>query len=215
MTGQPEKKMPLAVYLYRETGDLSPALPRLPQRRQESAARLLRLGKPDEARACIAAECLLRYAVGADAVPVYAPSGKPYLVNSSVHFSLSHSGGVAVCAVAAAPVGADCERIGAVRGAARALTEAEAAHLRALPERERAAYFYDLWTRKEAVIKLFSSGVAYMQEVRLAQNEALFYGQAAHLSSWTDGGVVFAVAAQTPFALQIRALSTAQLLSWL
>ena len=38
------------------------------------------------------------------------PEGKPYLMDSDYHFSLSHSGSFAACALSDAPVGIDLER---------------------------------------------------------------------------------------------------------
>jgi 4'-phosphopantetheinyl transferase len=91
------------------------------------------------------------------------PHGKPQLpASTGLHFSLSHSGDVALCAVADAPVGVDVEAI-----------PADARHLElldCLEPRERAVVasapasaqpeaFTRCWVRKEAYLKGTGEGL--------------------------------------------------------
>jgi 4'-phosphopantetheinyl transferase len=94
-----------------------------------------------------------------------ARHGKPYLVGHSIRFNLSHSGDLALIAVARdREVGVDVEAIRPERdvvGIARhffAPGESEA--LSAEPPRRRAAAFYRCWTRKEAYMKACGLGLA-------------------------------------------------------
>ncbi len=118
----------------------------------------------------------IRFAYGAD--------GKPTLAAGSGHlqFNLSHSDTLALCAVTRdRAVGIDVERIRSsvrIDGiAARFFPAAEAAALRALPERPRLEAFFASWVRKEAWIK--ATGKTIWRGL----------GDAARLStdgSWTD-----------------------------
>jgi 4'-phosphopantetheinyl transferase len=95
----------------------------------------------------------------------YGATGKPMLQGvGDVHFSVAHSGDVALVAVArAAPVGVDLERIRAVprrrRVAARVLAPASAAALDALPPERQDEAFIWAWTQREAYVKAIGGGV--------------------------------------------------------
>lgn len=82
------------------------------------------------------------------------PSGKPYFSGDGPAFSLSHTGGLAVCAFASSALGVDVEEIGPVDPLLLpALHPEERAGLQRLPEADRAAAFFRLWTRKESLLK--------------------------------------------------------------
>ena len=88
------------------------------------------------------------------------PGGKPFFPDRpEIHFNLSHSGPLALCAVGDAPVGADVEVIrprweGLPR---RVLSEGE---YRWFAGRgSRWADFYTLWTLKEARLKYEGTGL--------------------------------------------------------
>jgi 4'-phosphopantetheinyl transferase len=97
----------------------------------------------------------------------YEPRGKPYMTGRSpLQFSLSHSGRLALLAVArSARVGIDLERIrflddpGAL--ANRHFSRREVSVWRSLPERDRLAGFHRLWTQKEAFVKATGDGLAF------------------------------------------------------
>lgn len=85
------------------------------------------------------------------------PFGKPRLTGGAPEFSLSHSGEVAVIAVAGVPVGVDVERhrrLAFDELARKFFSLAEATALAAVPPgtpKEEA--FFACWTRKEAYLK--------------------------------------------------------------
>ena len=87
--------------------------------------------------------------------------GKPYLEGSRLHFSVSHSASLAVCALSDAPVGADVEKVREMPDAAmladRFFSADEAAAVRSAndPSRE----LLRIWTRKEALIKREGKGI--------------------------------------------------------
>lgn len=102
--------------------------------------------------------------------------GKPYFPNLPIHFSLSHSGIYAVCAISDNEIGIDIEqKERCKKNIARAI----------LTEYEKS--FYDdtsemlcsYWTAKEAVLKLFGTGfhkAATEVEVVLAAGQANING---------------------------------------
>ena len=120
-------------------------------------------------RQSFAATLLLEYAVARHfswAVHPLAISivenGKPYLVaEPGIHFSLSHSGDWAVCAVSDHPVGVDIEWCNPDRRdiASRFFHKDEVRFLNSLPFYQRTAAFYSLWTLKESFVKSTGRGL--------------------------------------------------------
>ncbi len=89
--------------------------------------------------------------------------GKPWFpAFPQVHFNLSHSQDVAVCAVGEAPLGVDVEKIRPVRPslARRMLTEGERRRLEAVRADERDREMLSLWTLKESLAKALGTGLA-------------------------------------------------------
>ena len=92
-------------------------------------------------------------------------NGKPVLARpeADLHFSVSHSGNVGVCAVGRNhPVGIDVEQIRTgVEDtlASRVCTPNERAALERIPAQARPAAFFTLWTHKEALVKADGRGL--------------------------------------------------------
>lgn len=99
----------------------------------------------------------VRFAVG--------PAGKPALADGArgLHFNVSHSGEVALVALARREVGVDVEyhRPGVefLNLARRFFAETEVAAVAAAGEAERQATFYRCWARKEACVKAVGLGL--------------------------------------------------------
>ena len=116
-----------------------------------------------------AASLLLEYAVAQHFPWVVHPlalsiadGGKPYLVSEpGVHFSLSHSGDWAVCAVSDHPVGVDIEKCEQGRRdiASRFFHREEVRYLNTLLPSMRDKAFYQLWTLKESFVKSTGHGL--------------------------------------------------------
>ncbi len=92
--------------------------------------------------------------------------GGPYLKALPYHFSLSHSGDYAMCAVSDRLIGCDIERMGGVkmRVAERYFHPSEVKLIEESPDAERE--FYRIWTLREAVSKLDGRGIQSFTEVR-------------------------------------------------
>lgn len=99
------------------------------------------------------------------------PHGKPVLRpgpgargphEPAVHFSLSHSSGRALMAVATAPIGVDIQRMPSTQTTevcTRLLHPGERTELEDLPQGRRGAAFGQLWARKEAYLKGIGTGL--------------------------------------------------------
>ena len=86
----------------------------------------------------------------------FEEKGKPFIPNSSVYFNVSNTKGLVVLAMHNNPVGIDVERLREPK---------EAIYSRVFcPEEVRSIAcsedFTRLWTRKEAVVKLFGGGLS-------------------------------------------------------
>ena len=95
--------------------------------------------------------------------------GKPYFPGQEgLHFNLSHSGGLALCALDGAPVGADIQLVKEWRPGLprRVCSEAELAWLEGQPDLWPA--FTLLWTLKEARAKESGEGLtSSIQDIRV------------------------------------------------
>ncbi|MEU1012597.1 4'-phosphopantetheinyl transferase superfamily protein [Streptomyces sp. NPDC005890] len=81
-----------------------------------------------------------------------------------MHFSLSHSGDVALLALAGVPVGVDVEAVPepqAVTDLLAVLHPREADELRSLREAQRPDALARVWSRKEAYLKGTGEGLAF------------------------------------------------------
>ena len=122
------------------------ALERLSPGRRKKALRLRR--ETPRLQSIGAGLLLARFFPGGE--PLAGPNGKPLLPGRR-EFSISHSGTLAVIALADVPVGADIQQVRPVPDAVprRVLS----------PEERENGDFFALWTRKEAVLKCLGTGL--------------------------------------------------------
>ncbi len=97
---------------------------------------------------------------------VYGARGKPGLGKSELEFNLAHSEELALLAVSGSgPVGVDVEWLRLPDDAdelvARFFSARESALFTSLPDEEKANAFFNLWTRKEALLKATGEGIGY------------------------------------------------------
>ena len=116
-------------------------------------------------RLCLGAGLLaahmLREAGAIDLTLAYGTHDKPSLANEpNIHFNLSHSGSLAICAVSTETVGADVEEV-CDHGRAVAKHCFVPRELAWLDRQADAAHaFTRLWVRKESYIKLLGCGLS-------------------------------------------------------
>lgn len=136
----------------------------------------------------------------------YGPRGKPYLEGNPVYFNISHSRGLAACAVESCPVGLDLEALRQFRPglAERAFTPKERRLAQASPDRDRA--LTQLWTCKESLMKLSGQGMAALVEAEVeGLGQRPRCGQAGvWLESWDLESHWLTEACARPFALELR-----------
>lgn len=146
----------------------------LPERRQRAQA--IRNGQVRAAS--LTAGLLLRYGLGRygvfDADIAYTKAGKPHLLNSPLHFSLSHSGDYAACAISERPVGVDIQKIVPVsqRVVSRFCTAEERRYLSGSADSERDVI--RLWALKESWLKAAGKSAADMFNVAFALRKDRF-----------------------------------------
>ena len=82
--------------------------------------------------------------------------GKPFVKNLPVHFSISHSGDYAVCAVSEKEIGIDIEKMRNIhpRAAERFCSKSEISYANSSQKA-----FFEVWTLKEAYFKCIGTGL--------------------------------------------------------
>ena len=141
----------------------SAAMARIPwEARRE---KVMRFRSEGDRRLCLGAGLLafhaLREAGASDLSIRRLEYGKPVLAaHPDIHFNLSHSGALAVCAVSDRPVGVDVQTMITYDPglAARCLQPGERAWLEGETDRDRG--FTRLWTRKESWLKRSGAGLS-------------------------------------------------------
>jgi 4'-phosphopantetheinyl transferase len=139
----------------------------------EKRARILRMRYKKDAQAALTAHRLLCYALkrtyGIEPRPEdwgAGQNGKPYLKNiKGIHFNISHSGRVAMCAVNNEPVGVDVEMVrpfsdNVIR---RIMSAEEREALASVQDRDK--LFFKIWTLKEAYLKFTGSGISALDSI--------------------------------------------------
>ncbi|MER7466114.1 4'-phosphopantetheinyl transferase superfamily protein [Streptomyces sp. NPDC097981] len=173
----PEAGAPPQIWLVR-TADHRVAPGSVGMLQPDEAARRARFVYPGDRHRYTAAHLALRRLLGAclgrDPAAVVitrepctvcgGPTGRPAVAAADLHFSLSHSGDLALCAVGRTPVGVDIEAASPVGedGDLRDLLHPrERQELLALAPLERRDAFLRCWTRKEAYLKGTGAGLAH------------------------------------------------------
>ena len=153
------------IYINENTGelDLTAALAEVSQQRREQA---LKFRHENGRRLSVAVYLLLKkglqeeYGITENPVFGYSGEGKPFIIDHpDIHFSFSHSGDVALCAISGQPVGADVEVPRKISPSLVSYTmnDDEQAQINASPDPMMQFLFF--WTRKEALLKLTGEGI--------------------------------------------------------
>lgn len=100
--------------------------------------------------------------------------GKPYAEGLDIHFSLSHSGNLAVCAISDKPVGIDVEqnKKANFNVARRCFTKAELQYVLSGKEKSQQRFF-EVWTKKEAYVKLLGTGIQDFLKFNVVGNKTI------------------------------------------
>lgn len=141
------------------------------------------------------------------------PGGKPYFVDvPDLHFSLSHTDGEVALAFSRVPVGLDMEKSGRLTDflavAKRFFTSDEVAAIEAAGA-SAGACFLELWTAKEAVLKLEGTGISGgLERARiLSETESNLDGRRVYLHALEWPGFVAKLASfEKPVEVRLREL---------
>lgn len=159
--------------------DVDDALARVSEQRRELALKFRHEGSR---RLCLAAYLLLmdglRKEYGFTEPPVfdYLPEGKPFIVgHPDIHFNLSHSGDVAVCAIADQPVGIDIETTRKISDSLIDYTMNEKEREIIAASNDKVMAFLTFWTKKEALLKLTGEGIRNDLKEVLNQSEKYLF----------------------------------------
>lgn len=88
--------------------------------------------------------------------------GKPYLKEfPHIHYNISHTDGMAVCGFSDREIGVDVERIRDYKDnvVRKVMSGPERDGMKELYEKERAEYFFRIWTLKESYGKAIGTGI--------------------------------------------------------
>lgn len=198
------------VYLYIadiEKFDIETALPKLSNARQ---MRVLRCVNAQTKRQRAASELVCAYALRDLGEKVAQPlelqadeNGKPYLEGSKWRFNVSHSGNIVCCAVSdTGNVGTDVqlmENRDFEKLAKHFCSELEYARLLRCGKEKLASFFYEFWTRKEAIAK--RDGVKKYPDFR--KIDVTWW----HVCCFVRGEYMYAVATDQAFELIVRDVS--------
>jgi len=110
--------------------------------------------------------------------------GKPYFKDAPFSFSISHTAGIWACLFSSARVGFDIQvKRGADFGkiAGRFYTPEEAVYT----EQKGAEGFYDVWVRKEAIVKYIGEGLlGNIGKFSVLKEETVFRGGTCYIKSF-------------------------------
>ncbi len=133
---------------------------------EQMSARLLRFHRWEDTQASLLGKLILLYALNENSVYesfnkiLLSANGKPYFVESDNFFNISHSDQLVVCALSYCEIGIDIERNVPVN-------YTDLMHYFSLPEinainaaADKTLAFYQIWTKKEAVLKALGSGLS-------------------------------------------------------
>ncbi|MBQ4570665.1 MAG: 4'-phosphopantetheinyl transferase superfamily protein [Bacilli bacterium] len=93
---------------------------------------------------------------------VYNESGKPYLKDDNLYFSLSHSNGIVALTVSKEEIGLDIELIKPIKESVvkRIMNDREYNIYSSLDKNKKITYFYEVWTSKEAYVKKLGTTIS-------------------------------------------------------
>ena len=144
--------------------DLDAALAEISEQRREQALKFkYELGQ----RLCVLAYQLLKrglkevYGIGENPIFEYNEHGKPSIVgHPEIFFNLSHCKEAAICAISDRPIGVDVESVRSFNESLVRYTMNDDEIQRIEAAENRAVAFIQLWTMKEATLKLIGTGIS-------------------------------------------------------
>lgn len=140
-------------------------------------------------------------------------NGKPYIIGKNIHFSLSHSGNIALCAIGDFNVGADVEEIGEcnMNICKRFFQKKEYdAVANAKTNEERNDLFFRIWTLKESFVKMTGKGLGGFSDFEVCIDRKVnIYGlnDECFLYELEIPGYKLAVCSETPQEINLERIN--------
>ncbi|MFI9076361.1 4'-phosphopantetheinyl transferase family protein [Streptomyces sioyaensis] len=134
----------------------------------------------------------------------HAPHGRPAVAGGGLHFSISHTGSLALLAFAGTPTGVDIERIPALRVVAqvsRSMHPREHEELAQLPSEQRPTALARTWVRKEAYLKGLGTGLSRSPHLDYVGNGS---SPSMDVSDWTISDISIDAAHAAAVAVHCR-----------
>ena len=113
----------------------------------------------------VAGEMLIKVALCDDTLSILRDEhGKPYIKDSKLYISISHSADFAVCAIDEKPIGIDIEQIRNInlKTAEKFCNEKELMYIN---ECDSISRFFEIWTVKESAYKMLGGGIKNFKEI--------------------------------------------------
>lgn len=138
---------------------------------------------------------------------ILAEGGKPFFrEGKDCFFSASHSGSVCVVAFASCEVGLDVEstrRIGRFDEIAGRFFHEEERDAMRMTKSEKQRVFYEIWTRKEAVLKMSGKGLAgNLAGFNALRDPVESPDGPVHVGTFHDGEWMVSIAARKPLRVK-------------
>ncbi|WP_343685743.1 4'-phosphopantetheinyl transferase family protein [Chryseobacterium gleum] len=150
----------------------------------ETQQAILKYRRWQDAQLSLLGKVLLQYGVKtyyniADIEVGILPNKKPYLKGQQLHFNISHSKDMVVCAIAQYPLGIDVECNDPKISYQDYIFQMTARELVEIQNTEdKIKGFFTYWTRKEAVIKAHGAGMMIpLESFEIANNECVIEGE--------------------------------------
>lgn len=145
---------------------------------QDRRNKILRLKRREDRLLCLGAGFLLKTALerhGLSDSLVISGTGKPFLKGNELYFSLSHSGGRAMCALSDREIGCDCQKILPYKQkiAQKYFSQKE---IELITNSHNAdAEFTRIWSLKESLVKLTGEGICGMSKADVFCCRGMFF----------------------------------------
>lgn len=186
------------------------AIASLPPQRRKKAESLV---QRDDRNLSVGASLALMHALKSAGYDAHSlefdihDGGKPYAKNADVHFSITHSGTLAMCAVADCPVGIDVQKIAPFNPdiCKRFFSQSEREQIFASSDEDIIKdTFFRIWTIKESYVKMTGRGLGAFSEfeVRLSPAPCIKGGEECTITELEMRGYKAAVCARADDAIE-------------
>ncbi len=163
---------------------------------EDRAQKVKRLKMSDDKKRCIAGGLLIKRFLG-DAHITVSEFGKP-VADNGMFFNISHSGRYVMFVISDCEVGCDIEQmhyVNVMRTGKLVFCQNEKDKISLVDDKLKA--FFDLWTRKESLLKCIGEG--FHRKAKSVDTSSEFYeenGKSFHMKTWNFADYTMSVCSQ-------------------